>query len=105
MGSSVLVSLFQLPFAFGLLPFRQILSCLVVQTAFAEMFAVESLALVIPESCQPVERAVALLRYHDIDSWYSVVPFTDPVHDDVFLFPSKHIDCKIRILLLEFMNL
>ena len=44
------------------------------------MFLVEILALVIQESCQPVDRVVALLRYHDIDPWYSAVFFTDPVH-------------------------
>ena len=94
-----------MPFAFGFFPFKQILRSLAVQTAFAEMFAVKSLALVIQESCQPVERVVALLRYHDIDPWYSAVFFSDLVHDDGFLFPSQHIDCKIRILLLEFINL
>ena len=31
------------------------------------MFAVESLALVIQESCQAIERVVALLGYHDSD--------------------------------------
>ena len=30
-------------------------------------------------------------------TWYSAVFFTDPVHDDVFLFPFNRIDCKIRI--------
>ena len=44
-----------------------------VQTAFAAMFAVESLALVIQESCQPVERVLALLRYDNIDPWYSAM--------------------------------
>ena len=89
---------FQLPFAFCFfLPFKQILPCLFVQAAFAEMFVVKSLALVIQESCQPVERVVALLSYHDIDPWDSPVFFTDPVHDDVFLFPFKLIACKIRI--------
>ena len=58
-----------------------------MQTAFAAMFAVESRALAIQESCQPVERVVALLRCHDIDPSYSAVFFSDPVHDDVFLFP------------------
>ena len=62
------------------MPFKQMLCYLAVQTAFAAMFAVESLALVIQESCQPVERVIALLRYHDIDLWYSAVFFTDPVH-------------------------
>ena len=38
---------FQLPFTFGFLPFMQIRCCLAVQTAFAAVFAVESLALVI----------------------------------------------------------
>ena len=59
-----------MPFAFGFFAFKQILRSLAVQTAFAEMFAVKSLALVIQESCRPVERVVALLRYHDIDPWY-----------------------------------
>ena len=98
LGSSVLVSLFSCPSQLGCCPFKQILSCVVVQTAFAEMFAVKSLTLVIQENCQPVERVVTLLRYYDISLWNSVVFFTDSVHDDVFLFPFKHIDCKIRIL-------
>lgn len=76
-----------------------------MQTTFAEIFAVESLPLVIQESYEPEEGVVALLRYHDIDPLYSVVFFTDPVHDDVFLLSFKHIDCKIQILFLEFINL
>ena len=51
------------------------------------MFAVESLALVIQESCQPVERVLALLRYDNIEPWYSAVFFT--VHDHPFLFPIQ----------------
>ena len=51
------------------------------------MFAVESLALVIQESCQPVERVLALLRYDNIDPWYSAVFFS--VDDHLFLFPIQ----------------
>ena len=45
--AALLLLALQLPFAFGFLPFIQILCCLAVQTAFAAVFAVESPALVI----------------------------------------------------------
>ena len=75
-----------------------------MQTAFTEMFDVVVPALVIQEGCKPFHIAV-VLDEHQVYSRNIAIFFALSLHNDMVLFPSKHIDCKIQVLLLEFVNL
>ena len=63
------------------------------------------LVSVIQENAKPfhiaVVRVLALLDKGQVYSRNGAFFFPDSVYDDMFLFPAKHIDCKIRVLLLE----
>ena len=106
LGSLVFVGVFTNPSHSGLcLSSGSLLWYLCRHAAFTEMFALIMLVSVIQENAKPfhiaVVRVLALLDKGQVYSRNGAFFFPDSVYDDMFLFPAKHIDCKIRVLLLE----
>jgi len=91
---------FQLPHAFGFVPFQQLRCRVNVQAAFAEMFAAVMPSLVIQQRFQPSHEGImgffVVLYQHQVDSREASLFFAEPMHDHALFFPAKHASSQMR---------